>query len=52
MKILRFYAKGVDIGFLIVLINCKIIEISFIMRKMKKKWKNFLEQQHYIIYNS
>jgi len=41
MKILRFYAKEVDIGFLIVLINFKLIEISFIMRKMIKKGKIF-----------
>ena len=52
MKMLKFYAKEVDIGFLDVFINHILIKSPFFMGKMMKKWKNFLEYHHFIIYNS
>ena len=52
MKILKFYVKEVDIGFLDVLINNRESKTSKFMRKMRKKWKNFLDWHHFIIYNS
>ncbi len=43
MKMLKFNVKEVDIGFLDAFINQLLIKSAFFMRKMLKKWKNFLE---------
>jgi len=52
MKILRFYVKEVVIGFLDAFINHDSIKSLFVRRKMRKKWKNFLDWYHFINYNS
>ncbi len=52
MNISRFYAKEVVTGFLDAFINHDSINSSFVMRKMRKKWKNFLDWYHFINYNS
>ena len=52
MKISRLYVKEVVIGFLDAFISYDLIKSSFVMRKMGKKWKNFLDWYHFISYNS
>jgi hypothetical protein len=52
MKLLRFYVKEVDIGFLNVLIKNRESKTSEFMRKMMKKWKNFLDWHHFNKYYS